>query len=349
MKRQGAGMARATIRDVAAKAGLSVSTVNRALHEPEKVRSETLRAVLQSAESVGFYGVGSIKDSLRTTRPTIRIGIQLLQGNRVLYRNLKVALTQAAREVRDHEVVIQIEHLDELSPQKVSETLHGLARHADVLGVVSTEHPLVAQTLEGLAEKGIKSFAIISQLTTRCNTGFVGIDAWKVGRTAGWAFDNFCKTPGKIGILVGNHRYRCQETNESGFRSYFREHARGFELLDANSTFETANIAHEVTEALLEKTPDLVGLYISGGGVSGACAALRESGRAKEIFAVGYDLTDVTREGLLDGTLNFIISHPLQAMARETISAMIRAHDGGAAFPPQSVMLPFEIYTPENL
>jgi LacI family transcriptional regulator len=43
-------MARATIHDVAKAANLSVSTVNRALHEPEKVRAETLQMVLQAAE-----------------------------------------------------------------------------------------------------------------------------------------------------------------------------------------------------------------------------------------------------------------------------------------------------------
>jgi len=37
-------VARANIRDVAAAAGLSVSTVNRTLHEPDKVREETLHA-----------------------------------------------------------------------------------------------------------------------------------------------------------------------------------------------------------------------------------------------------------------------------------------------------------------
>src|SRR6185295_933998 len=164
---------------------------------------------------------------------------------------------------------------------------------------------------EALAERRIKTFALISQLTARCNVGYVGLDAWKVGRTSGWAFDNICKTPGKIAILVGNHRYRCQETNESGFRSYFREHPRGFELLEARTTFETASIARELTEELLEQHPDLIGLYVSGGGITGAAAALRESGRAKEIVAVGYDLTEVTRAALLDGTVDFLISHPL--------------------------------------
>lgn len=342
-------MARATIRDVAMAAGLSISTVNRALHEPGKLREETILGVLQAAESVGFYGIGSLRESLKSTRPKIRIGVLLLQRKRSLYRKLGQSLMAAAEAVRDHEVLLQIDYLDELSVQNVSEGMEKLARDSDAIGVVSTEHPLVSSTIERLSEKGIKVFALISQLTARCSVGYVGLDAWKVGRTAGWALDNICKKPGKVGILVGNHRYRCQETNESGFRSYFREHANDFELLEPQSTFENANIAREVTESILAKHPDLEGFLISGGGASGALAALRDSGRAKEIITVGYDLTEATHTALLDGTLNFLISHPIEMLAREAITAMIRAFDGGADFPPQSISLPFEIFTPENL
>jgi LacI family transcriptional regulator len=342
-------MARATINDVAAEAGMSVSTVNRAIHEPGKVRAETLQIVMKAAETVGFYGVATIRRGLAVTKPKVRIGILLLQSNRVLYKTLNEALFFAAKSFKDHDVMIQIEHLDELSPQNVSSGMNRLAESADVLGVVSTEHPVVAQTIENLAAKGVKTFALISQLTARCNVGFVGIDVWKAGRTEGWAMDNCLKEVGKIGILVGNHRYRCQETNESGFRSYFREHPRGFELLDARSTFETASIAREVTESLLEQHPDIVGIHVSGGGISGVCAALRDAGRAKDIFITVHDLTEVTRAALLDGTINFLISHPIPAMAHETIAAMIRAAEGGPDFPPQSITLPFEIYTSENI
>ena len=330
-------------------AGLSVSTVNRALHEPDKLREETIHAVLQAAESVGFYGIGSIRESLKSTRPKgqDRGAFAATQSHALPHTGRSAEA--AAQAVRDHEVLIQIDYLDELSVQNVSEGMEKLAQSSDVIGVVSTEHPLVSATIERLSEKGIKVFALISQLTARCSVGYVGLDAWKVGRTAGWAFDNICKRPGKIGILVGNHRYRCQETNESGFRSYFREHASDFELLEPQSTFENANIAREVTETILARHPDLAGFFISGGGASGALAALRDSGRAKEIVTVGYDLTEATRAALLDGTLNFVISHPLEALARETLAAMIRAFDGGADFPPQSISLPFEIFTPENL
>jgi len=47
-----------------------------------------------------------------------------------------------------------------------------------------------------------------------------------------------CKKPGKIAIFVGNHRYLCQDMNEIRFRSYFRERATNFQVLDAITTFE---------------------------------------------------------------------------------------------------------------
>jgi LacI family transcriptional regulator len=341
-------MARARIADVAKASGLSISTVNRALHEPGKVREETLRSILEAAETVGFYGIRSIKDSLKSARPKVRIGVLLLQRNRLLYRSIDHALTLAAKMATTHEVLLQIEYLDELTPQNVSECLLRLGGNNDLIGVVAAEHPLVSATIEQLAERNVRVFALISQLTARCNVGYIGIDMWKAGRTAGWAVNSMCATPGKVGILVGNHRYRCQETCESGFRSYMREHPRGFELLDARSTFETANIARDVTEELLHQHPDMAAMYVIGGGISGACAALRESPRGCDIIVVGHDLTDHTRAALLDGTLNFLMSHPLQAMATETISEMIRVHDGGSAYSPQAVTLPFEIFTPEN-
>jgi LacI family transcriptional regulator len=342
-------MARAKINDVARMSGLSVSTINRVLHEPEKVREDTIKAVLQAAEAVGFYGTASIKGSLKSARPKIRVGILLLPLKRTFYKDLARVLEIAAKLSVTHQIILRIEHFDELASQNVVDGIMRLAETSDVLGVVAPEHPDVSTTLERLSERGIKTFAIITQLTARCDVGYVGLDMWKVGRVAGWAFDNICKRPGKLAILIGNHRYRCQETNESGFRSYFREHSNGFELLEARLTFESSSISHEVTAELLHQNPDLAGLYISGGGLTGAITALRESGRGKEIVAVGYELTEFTRAALIDGTINFLITHPMQRLANEAISAMIRAFDGGAEFSPQTITLPFEIYTSENL
>ena len=58
---------------------------------------------------------------------------------------------------------------------------------------------------------------------------------------------------------------------------------------------------------------------------------------------------DNTRAGLLDGTLTMVISHPLQRLAQETISGMIRAAAAPAEPARQTIILPFDIYTRENI
>jgi LacI family transcriptional regulator len=180
----------------------------------------------------------------------------------------------------------------------------------------------VTEAVAQVQASGVPVFALVAQLSATGQVPYIGLDNWKVGRTAAWAFANVCKAPGKIGFLLGNPRYRNQEMNETGFRSYFRELAPEFTLLEPLSTFEASAIAQEMTEKLLAEHPDLAGLYVSGGGISGALAALRGAGRAGKVVAVGYDLFDVIRAALLDGTMTLVISHPLERLAREALDAM---------------------------
>jgi LacI family transcriptional regulator len=178
---------------------------------------------------------------------------------------------------------------------------------------------------------------------------YVGLDNWKVGRTAAWALAHICKGPGKIGILMGNHRYRNQDMNESGFRSYFREHAPEFSLLEPVATFESAAVAQEMTEHMLRDHPDLSGLFVAGGGISGALAALRAHGPLNPITAVGFELMDVTRAALLDGTLTVAIAHPLRNLASQAIGGMIRAASAKGQVANYTSILPFDIHTRENI
>jgi LacI family transcriptional regulator len=261
------------------------------------------------------------------------------------------ALRSAAAETAGYEVDTHIEFLEDLSPQRVASRMLALADECEceAIGVVAAVHPLVTQAIETLHQRGVPVFGLISQLAATGQVPYVGLDNWKVGRTSAWAVEHICKAPGKVGILVGNHRYRCQEMNESGFRSYFREHAPAFTLLEPRSTFESSAVAEELTEQLVAEHPDLAGLYVAGGGITGALTALRASGRAGQIVVVGYQLMDATREGLLDGTLTVVIAHPLARLADEAITGMIGAIREKGESRNRTSILPFEIYTRENI
>lgn len=337
---------RATIQDLAEKAGVSVSTIDRILNGRDKVRAATADRVLSAAKELEFYALPALQKRLQVDRPKVRLGFLLQQSHRSFYRMIADSLRQAAAEAADP-VELVIEHLDDLSPESVSDRMMALGENVQALAVVTAEHARISNAIETLAVRGVPTYGLISELTAACGTGYVGLDNWRVGRTAGWAIAGLSKRPGRVGILVGNHRYRCQELNESGFRSYCREHAPSMTLLEPVQTFEDNSIARDVTEQLLRREPDLVGLYVSGGGMTGVLQALNASGRGRDIITVGHEITTHTRDGLMDNLLSMVFAHPIQRLATEAVAQMQR--DTVAGMAPSKRLLNFDIYGPENI
>lgn len=342
-------MKRPTIRNLAEAAGVSIATANRVLSGAENVTAPTREKVQSAAAAIGFYGLGAIQARNAAAFPRYRFGVLLLQPHRPFYRLVAQALKEAAAQATSADIDLRIEYLEDLSPQNTADRALALARECNAICITTAVHPVVTQALTEIQTKGIPVFALISQLAATGQIHYIGLDNWKVGRTAAWAFDHVCKAPGKIGILMGNPRYRNQEMNETGFRSYFREHARDFLLLEPLSTFESSAVAQEMTERLLNDHADLAGLYVAGGGISGALAALRASGRAGKLIVVGYELMDNVRAALLDGTLTLSIAHPLARLAEEAVGGMIRAMTASGDSASYTRIVPFDIHTRENL
>lgn len=342
-------MKRPTIPDLAQAAGVSVSTVNRVLNQPDSVRAPTRERVLGAAQQIGFYGLGTIQHSVSAGRQTHRLGILLQQKARRFYRNLGDTMRAQAEASTSENVELVLDYLEDLSPERVAERLVAMGESCEAIALVAAQHPIVADAIDKVMAKGVPVASLIAPLSAQGNVSFIGLDNWKVGRTAAWAFDRMVREPGKIGILLGNFRYRNQEMNESGFRSYFREHNANFTLLEPLATYESAAAGRELVEKLLTDHPDLCGLFISGGGITGALSALRDTPRRDDFVAVGYELFDETRAALIDGTLTMVISHPMETFARETISTLIKAKKAGADAGAQRVALGFEIYTSENV
>lgn len=342
-------MGRPTIKDLADVAEVSVSTVNRVLGGRANVRASTIARVLEAAERIGFYGTGAIQNRLDQTRQSYTFSLLLHQRGRRFYEKLGQKLQEAAAATEDADVTLDIHYMEDLSPHVVAEQMVSVGRDTDGLALAVAEHPLISGAVETLADQAVPVAAIITPLTGLGIAHYIGLDQFKLGRTAGWFLHRLNPEPCKIAILVGNHRYRNQDLNESGFRSYFREFAPEFTLLDPGTTYESRAIAQELTEGLLSDHPDLGGLFMAGGGITGVLQALRQGDRAKVLQTVGLELFDVTRAGLIDGTLTVCLSHPLDDLARATIDVLIKARRAGPDAGRQSVLLPFSITTRENI
>ncbi|SHE88137.1 transcriptional regulator, LacI family [Kaistia soli DSM 19436] len=339
---------RPTIDDVARAAGVGVATVDRVLNKRARVRHETAARVLAAAEAIGYHGAGLLRRRLDEAPVEKNFGFLLQRRGDAFYRNLSAALTGATRglgRLRGRPVV---EFVDDISAATVARQLLSLGARVDGLAIVAADHPAVNAAVDDLAARGIPVVTLLSELSGPV-AGHFGIDHRKAGRTAAWMISRLAREPGVVGVLVGSHRFLGHELSEISFRSYFREHAPRFRLLESFSNLEDPGLAYEGTLELVKRNPDLAGLYLPGGGMAGMVAALREARAARHIVAVCNELIPETRAALLDGVLDAVIDTPIEALAERAVAMLATLVSDGPAEAGSTHLLPFGLTVSENV
>ena len=259
-------MPRPTISDLAQAANVSVSTVDRVLNGRDPVRRDKAERVLAAADEIGFRATGLLRQKIGVERPDRAFAFILQQPSDHFYSLLGPALARATRNAAAIRGEALVQLVDGMSAQAAVDCLRRVAKKVDGIAIVAADHPLLSEAISELRAVGVPVIALIADLSAEDRAGYVGLDNGKVGRTAAWTIDRLCPGGGKVGISLGSHRILCQEASEVSFRSYMREHAPRFQVLEAATSFEQPEYALETTRDLL-------------GAPSGPCWPLRRGWR----------------------------------------------------------------------
>lgn len=340
---------RPTIADLARESGVSVATVDRVLNNRLPVREETARRVYEAANNIGYHAAGLIRQRMRQELPEYRLGFLLQKPGQNFYQEFAREIESAVAAAPHFRGVPIIEFCASQGPEDIIARLKSLAGRCQAIGLVSPDHPAITVAVDEFRAKDIPVFSLLSDFAAGVREGYVGVNNRKVGRTAAWMIAKTAKKPGKVGLFVGSHRFHGHELREIGFRSFFREQAPEFTVLDTMVNLETRQITYEAMFELLRRHPDLAGCYIAGGGMEGAIAALRESEMNPPPVMIVNELTPESRAALADNLVTMAIATPLPRLCRELVELMGHAVERGAVNTPGQTFLPFDIYLPENI
>lgn len=349
-KTSGDGMARRPgMAALAAAAGVSVATVDRLLNGRETVAAGTRAAVLEAALRIGHPAAARLTEGAGGAVPSVRFGVLLHKQGQEFYQNMAREFRSAVALLPGVKGQLVMDFSASQAPSEVAGLLRGMAGRCDVIAATAVNHPEITAAVEELKAEGVPVFSLLSDFAQGVRAGYVGLNNLKVGRTAAWMISLSARGSGKVAIFVGGARWHGHDLRETGFRAFLREERPDLEVLESIVNLETRQLTYETTLNLLNRHPDLRGIFVAGGGMEGAIAALQQARRPGEVAVVVNEVTAESRAGLAQGWVTMVDATPLPDLCQTVLGLMVRAvrdrGNGGAG----QVFLPVQLHVAESI
>jgi len=327
-------MRRVRIGDIMRETGLSRATVDRVINGREGVHPKT-RAIVEDA--LHRLGTPVDKNSSSESPPidfVLRVGRGML---RQLQSTIEVEASAST--------VYDMYQKDEGEMLELVRKLCGDSSRALVLTARNTE--LMIAELISARQRGKTVVALISDLASDARDAFVGIDNRAAGQAAAFLIGRALgDRPTIVGIVVGDHTYRCHEDREIGFRAALRNLFPKVILGGEAQGEDDPKKTQDAVVRLIKEQPAISAIYNVGGGNLGLFRAVQETGHEKDLMIVAHETNSTTVPILLAGIFDYLIAQDPSALVTEsmrqaTIAPSRRLRD--------TTILDFTIHTRFNI
>lgn len=296
-----------TIRDVAARAGVSVATVSRVFNQKGPIREETVRKVMQVAGELQYVPHAGARSL--STRSTRTIGVVLPDLHGEFFSEVIRGIDLAAREHGYH-LLLSGSHADRDEMRAVVQAVRGM-----VDGLIVMSPDLDPDALCDELPLGVPAVLLNAKADGRPS---ITID------NAGGARDVVRHLAAlghtHIAFITGPARNADAEQRRRGFRAGVR--AKNLDAVELTGDF-TEESGHAAGEAIVRMKPRPTAVFAANDSMAiGALSAFRDAGvRVPDgIALVGFDDIPIAR--FLDPPLT-TVKVPIAELGRRGLQLLI--------------------------
>jgi len=325
-------MRKATIADIAARAGVSTATVDRVLNRRPGVTPVNRQRVLSAAQALGHL---LTHDRLLMPSRPAQLEFFFPFGRNSFLRQVASLIEEFAASLPLVSSCV-VHSVDGLSPEALLRALESVALKTSGVGIIAVDHPKTRNAIRLLTETGMRVVTIASDVPTSPRSAYVGVDNRSAGRTAGLVMGRMIRQDrGRVCTFLGSHAFHGHEERENGFRAVISSQFPGLDLLAGIEIREDNQRSYAEACRVLETVPDLAGIYCIGAGRSGIARALAErpfgAARPRPV-TLFHDLTENTRRYLADDIVDVIIDQNARLVAEQTVIRLLGSIASTAPF-----------------
>ncbi len=309
----------ARFEEIAALAGVSISTVDRVLNERDTASVKTREKVVQAARQLG------VPRLLPETRHgLLQVDIVLPDNRTPFFQRLNLAL-QRGIAMLDKRLVVHRLWTPEQDEAALVRAISPRRYRRQALIVAAPDTPAVRQALQQARERGEDVTMVGSRVDQVPQADYVGIDNHAAGRTAGYLLGRLCHRAGRVLILSSRRDYLGHIERSSGCRELLAQQFPHLSCdLDVTETHDDADKCYWAMQQALQENGPVVGLYNTGAGSPGIMAALQRFASEKVCW-VTHEISDDHRQYLAQGMLDVVIDQDPDTQAIRALQNVVAA------------------------
>lgn len=287
-----------TLKEIAEMAGVHKSTVDKVVHNRPGVSKE-VREKIQKLLDEYNYRPNQAARALQYQKRPLRIGVVLIQVDALPM--LKTGIQRGLHEFEHYRTEVEMFSVPFEGPVAMANHIHDMvAQKYDGIVVSPINSEAVRQAVRRAFDRGIPVVTINSDLEFAPKLCHIGQGGEKASRAAGRMMGEMTGGTGRIAIITSavaaeNNNYYTK-IRESSFIQYIRQNYPRIRIVDCIESMEDLKVTRRETERLLQREPDLRGIYITCGGVAEVGEAVKAAGKAGKIKVIGFESYPQTLE-----------------------------------------------------
>lgn len=313
---------RATIKMIAEKAGVSIGTVDRVLHDRPYVKAEVKERILQVMEELD-YRPNRMASALAMSGTPRTLAVVQPVWRGYLREVVAAGVTRFREERRDYNVTVKVwEYPQEDVRTCIRQMNEAVREGAQAIALCATDCQEMREKLAELAERKFPVVTFNSDITEGKRLCYVGEDAHHAGRVAGEIAFKFLR-PGDHPLLVyAGPFYAGHKARTEGFLERLGE--LGFDCGDCRVavTHNDYDETYAAVKKFLEEDPRVNYVYMANRSVPACVKAIEDCGKAGRIRVLSHDANPEICQFLREGKVDFTIDQDMTYQSYQALSLL---------------------------
>ena len=294
-------MSRVTMKMIADKMNLSVSTVNRALINKGRISEKTKEEILKTAIEMGYRPNPHAKSL--SSKNVLKIAV--ICPNDLFFQSVIEGIDTYKRENEDYrlELVYWISGMQTVSEQ--ASALRECLKNGVNGVLISPLHPDgLDKEMSRLSEEGIPVITFNNDISSGERVAYIGQNGQVAGALAGELMSMLLKPKSNVALMVTTSAAMGLKQRADSFHQRMAQSKQSIELIGAFKYDDNLESAVNVALNIIS-SHEVHGIYANN--MLGTCAiayAVNKMNLSGNIITIGHDTNDVIDNFIRDGSLS---------------------------------------------